>query len=466
MDVSHQNARTVTRAIALLLSLVTLLQVLHSNGVVAVLSEAPSRTVCTSATDNTIGVEYESKIQKALFHASKARQLIDRALVQGEAAAALDMEISPDGNVAESASDSSQENLFQAEFVLQALEHELRTLLNDLGESGDGVSDDDDDDSGDDDSEDGYHSADDEKYDSGDDHDEHGDHSGEDAGDSDSGGDYDDDDDFYDVIKREYVGRDKVLKKILDAIDDRTARENAYTNIRHQALKKLTLDPDAWYEYTYWQIHAYFSCSRWFASKPSVYDSEKWADVRQHWNDFRDEDVRKDRIPEAEPERVYQFTEGEFDPPTTPFFAGGAKGRGLKASKDISEGELVFKATNNTVVFTHGHTWRKFLFSLYERNGELYDSGTACDVLVWSWVQPIEDNGPLVIVADLDNGSLLNEGREDEPGWDVPNVRCGKEGDTMCMMSYYATKHIKAGEELLCDYNEFASFDGWRDMGL
>ena len=48
----------------------------------------------------------------------------------------------------------------------------------------------------------------------------------------------------------------------------------------------------------------------------------------------------------------------------------------------------------------------------------------------------------------------------------MPNVRCGKEGDKMCMMSYYATKDIKAGEELLCEYDGFAVLDGWTDMGL
>ena len=123
------------------------------------------------------------------------------------------------------------------------------------------------------------------------------------------------------------------------------------------------------------------------------------------------------------------------------------------------------KATNNTVVFSHGHTWRKFLFAIYERGGPPYDAGTTCDVLEWSWVQTLEEGGPLVIVADFDNGLLLNEGR-DEEGWEPPNVRCGKEGDKRCMMSYYAMKDMKEGDELLCDYNEFAELDSWPDMGL
>ena len=68
-------------------------------------------------------------------------------------------------------------------------------------------------------------------------------------------------------------------------------------------------------------------------------------------------------------------------------------------------------------------------------------------------------------MADFDNGSLLNEGR-DEIGWDKPNVRCGKEEDEMCMMEYYATDDIKTGDEILCDYRGFALLGAWRNMGL
>ena len=108
------------------------------------------------------------------------------------------------------------------------------------------------------------------------------------------------------------------------------------------------------------------------------------------------------------------------------------------------------------------------MFAYYDERGEdtdPVDADTACDLLVWSWVQTLEEDGPEVVVMDLDNGSLLNEGREDS-GWDDPNVRCGHEGDTMCMMSYYSTKDIKKGDELLCDYREFAFLDSWPAMGL
>ena len=107
------------------------------------------------------------------------------------------------------------------------------------------------------------------------------------------------------------------------------------------------------------------------------------------------------------------------------------------------------------------------MFANYdERNekDESFDAETTCDLLVWSWVQTLEEDGPLVIVMDFDNVSLLNEGR-DEPDWESPNFICGKEGYTMYMVEYYATKDMKWGE-LLCDYREFVMLDSWEGMGL
>ncbi len=139
------------------------------------------------------------------------------------------------------------------------------------------------------------------------------------------------------------------------------------------------------------------------------------------------------------------------------------KGQGLKATRDIDEGELLFKAMNNIILFTNGDTYREFLFGIYERNGELYDSETGCNVLIWSWVQALEGDGGsrLVIVTDLDNTLLLNEAQDKEP-----NVRCGGEGGENCRDIYYATRDIKKGDELLGDYTHLALMAGWPKVGL
>ena len=267
--------------------------------------------------------------------------------------------------------------------------------------------------------------------------------------------------------RRIFLNNDPELKALLDSTSDQSVREEIYWDVKKEADMVSNMDVDKWYALSYWKLHAYFGCARVFAFSRPLYTNEMWTELRQLWRDFAIED--KETVPpltENEMERTYRYGSDSFDPPMEPF-QSGMKGRGLRATRDISKGEMVFKATNNTVIFTRGHTWRLFLFYIYERHGEAgpLDSGMTCDTLVWSWVQTLEEDGDPVVVADFDNGSLLNEGR-DEEGWDPPNVRCGKEGDTMCMMEYYATKDIRTGDEILCDYREFAMLDSWEDIGL
>lgn len=228
---------------------------------------------------------------------------------------------------------------------------------------------------------------------------------------------------------------------------------------------KDSLDPEEWYAYSYWELHAYFSCAAEFIKSKPIPTPERWNDLRSFYHEFVKQDLQDWPLQNENEPRSYIYTDVSYDPPMEPF-QSGFKGRGLKANRRIEKGELVFRATNNTIIFTHGHTWRKFLFALYERHGEeehQLDSETTCDVLVWSWIQRLVPRGPLVIVMDLDNGSLMNEGREDE-GWEDPNVKCGKED--WCDFEYYAIKDIEVGEEILCDYREFAMLNAWVDMGL
>jgi len=296
---------------------------------------------------------------------------------------------------------------------------------------------------------------------------------GDDDGDGDDYGDSEDDgdDDGADVDvgareKRLFLEGDPEFKALHDGITDPKYRDEIDWDGKEEANRKARMDIDRWHALSYWELHAYFECARAFAFPRPLYTSEMWTELRALWRDFREKDAMSPPIKSGEPERTYVYGEGSFDPPMEPF-QSGEKGRGLRAKRDISKGEMVFKATNNTVVFNRGHTWRLFLFHIYERHGEdgPYDSGTTCDVLVWSWVQALEEDGDPVIVADFDNGSLLNEGRDSE-GWDKPNVRCGREGDALCMMEYYATRDIETGDEILCDYREFALLDSWEDMGL
>lgn len=65
---------------------------------------------------------------------------------------------------------------------------------------------------------------------------------------------------------------------------------------------------------------------------------------------------------------------------------------------------------------------------------------------MWSY---IEDSS--AITVELAEGSLFNDGYGDR------NIDCGTEN--------YALRDIRNGEELLCDYAEFA-LDEWYRFGL
>lgn len=430
-----------------------------SNAAIAAASTTSDETVAkatnTNGNDNDDDndendEEYESKIQQALqYFKSKSSQLLKQALQEGGGSIGETsiLEIAPNGDIVSST--DVEEELRQTEFALTAMKQELQRLQNRLKL-------------------DEYENDDDDE----DDDEEEEEEEEEDSDDDEDGDDYDYGDNFppenYRLSPEDIdaqLQNDPELKAILDSITDPKVRNEKYGDIKSEADMAAKMDIDKWHTFKYWEMHAYFSCARQFAASRPVYDTDMWNEVRQLWHDFANED-KLDNFKPGMKERTYQFSTDSFDPPMEPFHAG-EKGRGLRAARDIAKGELVFKATNNTVIFTHGHTWRKFLFHIYERHGEdgPFDGGTTCDVLLWSWVQRIEKDGPLVIVADFDNGSLLNEGR-DEPGWDKPNVRCGKEGDEMCMMEYYATDDIKTGEEILCDYRGFALLGAWRNMGV
>ena len=464
----HTNANTVAVSLAGVV-------VLASANAASNFAHAAATTSTTGNDDDDDGA-YESKIQQALqYFQTKSSQLIKQAMQEGGGGGggggmvighdASTAEIDPNGGVGIGVGgddDTVERELREAEFALAAMKQELSRLQDRLISSTSKQQDEND-------SED--HQADDNSSDDDDDDDD------DDEEDEHDDDDDDDDEDDYDnrfppenyrLTSEEMnaqLQNDPELKAILDEISDPSIRKEKYGDIKSEADMASNMDIDYWHKFKYWQLHAYFSCARQFTASRPVYDTDMWNELRQLWNEFAKED-KLDNFKPGMTDRTYQFSTDSFDPPMEAFHAG-EKGRGLRAARDIAKGELVFKATNNTVIFTHGHTWRKFLFHIFERHGEdgPTDGGMACDVLLWSWVQRLEMDGPLVIVADFDNGSLLNEGR-DEIGWDKPNVRCGKEGDEMCMMEYYATDDIKTGDEILCDYRGFALLGAWRNMGL
>lgn len=81
------------------------------------------------------------------------------------------------------------------------------------------------------------------------------------------------------------------------------------------------------------------------------------------------------------------------------------------------------------------------------------------------YVQEVSD-GNFLLSVDLDEGALCNSINDDEDH----NMGCDEEAAALvqggCKMNYFAVKDIKAGEELLCSYGEFAVLDKFEHFGL
>jgi len=244
--------------------------------------------------------------------------------------------------------------------------------------------------------------------------------------------------------------------------DIATDLQSTNEELQREATARRQLDPLKWDTFDYWEIYHYFACTKVFTSPRPVWSEQLFRDTRDFYLDF----VENDDTPFVGLFRsTYQANDDVYDMSKNaiPYQSGGEKGRGLKAARDIKEGEVIFKSTNNTIIFNDGHTLRKFLFSMNDR---FSDPGMVCDILIWAWVQDMEGGTPFAGVVDLDNGNLLNDwglGGSCEEQDCSANIRCK---GVNAALSCYASKDIIEGEELLGDYSDFVSYHAWADLGL
>ena len=122
-------------------------------------------------------------------------------------------------------------------------------------------------------------------------------------------------------------------------------------------------------------------------------------------------------------------------------------GRGAFATRDIRKGELIHAGLANYAIFRDGPSYRRFLGALSDEE--------ACDVLLWTWTQEV--GGVPTILLVLDDNSLQNSGTH-KTGCPPERAPCGP-------FEEYALRDIKEGEELVCDYGEFAE-SLWGEFGL
>ncbi|KAG7351837.1 SET methyltransferase domain containing protein [Nitzschia inconspicua] len=141
-------------------------------------------------------------------------------------------------------------------------------------------------------------------------------------------------------------------------------------------------------------------------------------------------------------------------------------GRGIRTTEFIPKGTLVWRP-RNAAEFRRVEDLRKFLehimtYSTYE---------VACDALLWSYTSrasPKEND--YILCIDMDEGSLINVADDDDE-LNLAQIleRIDDKERTVygCQTgSLYATRDIKAGEELRMDYGDFAEADGFGVLGI
>ena len=226
-----------------------------------------------------------------------------------------------------------------------------------------------------------------------------------------------------------------------------------------------------------WRIHGttkdlwfHLGCNELFKNPRPIHPQSVWEHARALYKSLA---AKEDSMNSTLPDHELNGFSVDFEARQSP-----GKGRGIYATKDIQEGQLVYQS-KQTARFDNGPVYRKFILGL--------EVGFACDVLQWAYVQNLgEDHDDededededreyndlskykdLWVSVDLDEGCFCNDGSWDDAG---SNVGCAEdiaeEFPGGCKSNFFALRDIKAGDELLCFYGDFAISNGWIAFGL
>lgn len=131
------------------------------------------------------------------------------------------------------------------------------------------------------------------------------------------------------------------------------------------------------------------------------------------------------------------------NPTNRPYYASYSKGRGRGnfASRNITKGELIYDGYINTAFFQEGESFKRFV--------ALLSREAACDVLEWSFMQDLTNDGNAVLGLDMDGGALFNDGSPNQ------NMEYKKKSS----LDKYAKRDILQGEEITEIYEDFPKSD-------
>ncbi|KAL3794405.1 hypothetical protein HJC23_012942 [Cyclotella cryptica] len=128
------------------------------------------------------------------------------------------------------------------------------------------------------------------------------------------------------------------------------------------------------------------------------------------------------------------------------YYSGYAegKGRGTFAARDFSKGELVHDGSRSTIFWNDGLAWKEYIMSL--------PHPMTCDVLEWTWIQQVRDEGWLLCL-NTNDAAFFNH----EDDFNIAPLNATS-------LEFYAVRDIKKGEELTYDYFIFDT--DWNLFGL
>lgn len=200
-----------------------------------------------------------------------------------------------------------------------------------------------------------------------------------------------------------------------------------------------------------------------------IYDDDAWkflqdtyeklfrsqGDIHEYgyWHEFEEFHLRDDYYSEEDTEDDVIIS---ITAPHEVRYLPGGGGRGIFVTEDVDMHDLTYIPDAYGVFHTE-NAWKTFLLEVAS-----VDVGLACDILQWSYVQRVDEGEDDVAVClDLSVGSLMNHG-----GADTNIYQGGYE--------QYASRDIKAGEELLDNYSDYFLFgkliwyedmvaNAWRD---
>lgn len=156
--------------------------------------------------------------------------------------------------------------------------------------------------------------------------------------------------------------------------------------------------------------------------KKRIYNDDDWYYI---WEKFQDASLYPYPIPTCSNRLYYtSYSDG--------------KGRGNFASRNIKEGEMIYNGYKNAAFFQEGESFKRFL--------SLLSKEAACDVLEWSFMQDLTNDGNVVLALDLDGGALFNDGSPHQ------NMQYKDKWS----LNKYASRDIRKGEEITEIYDEFS----------